>query len=139
MQLHFHDVLCSGLDTVSSRNSGYCECVCVTAVSPSASLLLIWNITSVLLGGRSKIMTLHALQFYSILILPLTEPFALLVCYKTRVAVDLYVLQVISPASRAVHKAFTVLSAGVKGALSLEPLCALWDSPNRPCRHCAHI
>lgn len=57
MQLHFHDVLCSGLDTVSSRNSGFCECVCVTAVSTSASLVLAQNITPVLLGGRSKIMT----------------------------------------------------------------------------------
>lgn len=48
-------------------------------------------------------------------------------------------LQVISPASGAVHKAFTALSAAVKGVLSLELLCALWDSTDRPCSHCTHI
>lgn len=45
-------------------------------------------------------------------------------------------LQVISPASGAVHKACTVLSAAVKGVLSLELPQTLWD---RPCSHCTHM
>lgn len=57
VQLH-SDVQGSGLDTVSSRNLGCWESVCVTAASTSVSLLLTQNRTPVLLGGRSKIMTL---------------------------------------------------------------------------------
>lgn len=54
-------------------------------------------------------------------------------------AVYLYVLEVISAASGAGHKAFTALSAAGKDVLSLELLPALYDSTNRPCSHCTHI